>query len=110
MITDLLNPSNIREVLDEMWKYRARWRFIGTELGIDTGTLDAIDVDHRKVEDCLNKLINVWLRDVNPRPTRTAMKAALQSERVLSGAGNCVHGIEFCHSYVSNSFRFQYLS
>ena len=91
----------MREILDQMWNYRARWRFIGIQLGIDTGTLDAIEADHRKVEDCLSKLINVWLRDVSPRPTRSAMKAALQSERVLSGAGNHVHGIiiimVFCH-------------
>ena len=92
---DLLNISNIREVLDETWKYRARWRFIGIRLGIDTGTLDAIEADHRKVEDCLRKLINIWLKDVSPRPTRTAMKAALRSESVLCGAGNYVNDIYY---------------
>ena len=86
---DFLNPDNIREVLDEMWKYRAKWRFIGEELGIDVGTLNAIKADNRKVEDCLLAMIKDWLRYTNPRPTRSAMKAALQSERVSSRAGNC---------------------
>ena len=83
--------SDLREVLDETWSYRARWRFIGINLGIDVGTLDAIDANNRRVEDCLLNLINVWLRNTNSRPTRTAIKAALQSERVLSGTGNYQH-------------------
>lgn len=85
---DVLNISNIREVLDETWNYRAKWRFIGIELGIVAGTLEAIEVNCRKVEDCLCEMITIWLRCVNPRPTRSAMKAALQSERVLSTTGN----------------------
>ena len=85
---DLLNTNDIREVLDEMWNYRARWRFIGIELGIDTGTLDAIEANYRKVEDCLCEMINVWLRCINPKPTKSAMKTALESEHVLGAKGN----------------------
>ena len=83
----VLNVSNMREVLDEMWNYHARWRSIGVELGIDTVMLNAIEADYRKVEDCLREMINVWLKRISPRPTRSAMKAALQSERVINGAG-----------------------
>ena len=39
---DLLCIAQMREVLDQTWNYRARWKFIGIELGIDMGTLDAI--------------------------------------------------------------------
>ena len=85
---DVLSINNIREELDETWNYRARWRFIGIELGIDTGTLDAIAEDNRKVEDCLREMIKVWLKRASPKPTRRAMKAALQSVRVVSAAGN----------------------
>ena len=57
---DHLNISNIKEVLDEMWDYRARWKFIGIELGIDMGTLDAIEKDCKVVDECLLKMINIW--------------------------------------------------
>ena len=53
---DLLSINNIKEVvLDEMWDYRARWKSIGIELCVDTGTLDAIEKDCRKVNDCLQE-------------------------------------------------------
>ena len=82
-----LNPDNTREILDVTWPHRARWRLIGTELGIDTGTLDAIDANNKKVEGCLNELITGWLRKTNPRPTRVAITAVLNSEHILSSAG-----------------------
>ena len=68
-----------------MWDYRAKWRFIGITLGIDVGTLDAIEANHRQVEECLTEMITTWLRGINP--TRSAMKAALQSKQVTSKTG-----------------------
>ena len=64
------------------WDSRARWRFIGIELGFDTCTIDAIDHDKRKAEDCLSELIAEWLRRSDPRPTRRAMAKALKSPSV----------------------------
>ena len=85
--TDQLNLDNTREVLDLMWDYRAKWRFIGITLGIDASTLDAIETDNTEVEGCLTKVITTWLRGVNPRPTRSAMKAALRSKQVTGQTG-----------------------
>ena len=82
-----LTPDNKREILDVTWPHRARWKLIGTELGIDTGTLDAIDANNRRSEGCLNELITGWLRNINPRPTRAAITAVLNSEHILSAAG-----------------------
>ena len=82
-----LNTSNVKEVLDEMWDYRAKWKFIGIELGIGTGTIDAIEADCRNVGDCLCKMICDWLKHNSPRPTRGIMRAALQSKRV---SGKCL--------------------
>ena len=84
---DLLNTSNTKEMLDEMWKYRARWKFIGVELGIDMGTLDVIEKDYKMVDDCLLRMINAWLRN-NPRPTRQVIRVALRSKHVSNAAGN----------------------
>ena len=77
-------------MLDLTWNYRARWRFIGIELGIDEGTLDAISKDNRKVEDCLQEMITLWLRGRKPwpKPSRHAISKALQSGRVSTTVGN----------------------
>jgi hypothetical protein len=70
-----------------MWDYRAEWKFIGIQLDIDTGTLDTIEKDCRKVNDCLREMIMHWLRNC-PRPTREIIRVALQSEHVSNAAGN----------------------
>ena len=97
---DLLGIKDIKEVLDITWKYRAEWRAIGTELGIDQGTLAAISKDERKVEDCLREMINKWLRHTNPMPTRSALTAALNSE--------CVPGTRVCY-YVNMNVKIHQL-
>ena len=84
----MLTPENTREIIDLTWSHRAKWYLIGIELGIDTGTLDAIEKDNKKVGDCLTQLITGWLRNTKPRPTRTAISATLKSERILNAAGN----------------------
>ena len=98
---DLLSINNIKEVLDEMWDYRARWKSIGIELCVDTGTLDAIEKDCRKVNDCLQEMIKYWLRN-NPRPTREIMKVALQSKLVSNAAGNLLCKQAVITSYTSS--------
>ena len=70
-----------------MWNYRARWKFIGVELSIDMGTLDAIERDCKLVDDCLLRMINTWLRNC-PRPTRETIRVALKSKHVSNAAGN----------------------
>ena len=72
----------MKEILNLTWKHRSRWRFIGIELGIDVNTLDAIERDHKKAEECLAELITTWLRGTNPKPTRSAMTKALESQSV----------------------------
>ena len=91
MYVALLSDKDTRVVLDLTWDYRAKWKFIGTELDIDEGTLDAIDANNKTVEDCLRDMINHWLRNSKPNPTRDAISLALQSKHVSSAAGNCHH-------------------
>ena len=77
-------------MLDLTWDYRASWKLIGIELGIDTGTLNAINLNNKMVEDCLVGMIDHWLRNEKPRPTRDAITMALQSKCVSSVVGNSV--------------------
>ena len=88
-----LTSNNVKEVLNLMWDYRSRWRFVGIELGIDVNTLDAIEMNNRRVEDCLTKLITTWLRCTNPKPTRSAITKALESQSVVASATTPNEGI-----------------
>ena len=87
--TALLTPKNIREVLDLTFPHRAKWRLIGVQLGIDVGTLDAIEANRRRVEGCLTDLITHWLRNTMLKPTRGSLTSVLQSQYCTSGKINC---------------------
>ena len=83
--TALLTPKNIQEVLDLTFPHRTKWKLIGVQLGIDIGTLDAIEANRRRVEDCLTDLITHWLRNTVTKPTRGALISVLQSQYYTSG-------------------------
>ena len=89
----------MREVLDWTWDYRASWKIIGIELGIGTGTLDAIGKNNNyKVEDCLVELLTKWLRG---KPTRSAMTRVLQSRKVTAEATS-PQGITFIDKLIES--------
>ena len=88
-----LTIDNIKEILDQTWQYRAQWKFIGIELGIDTGTLDAIDKDYKKADDCLTNVIKIWLRNMTPRPTKRTLTRALESPLVAVSTSPVNEGI-----------------
>ena len=72
--------------------------FIGVQLGIDQGTLDAIEKDYRHVSDCLRRLISHWLNNVDPRATRSAINQAIQSESVR---GKDTNARSVCYEHLS---------
>ena len=78
--TEHLGIENFRRVLDTFWHYRAKWKMIGIELHIDMGTLETIEKDNRKCEDCLIELIKVWLRGT--KASFGAMSTVLQSSHI----------------------------
>ena len=81
----------MREMLNLAWDYRARWKFLGIELGFDMGTLDAISKNNTNVEESLTDLISKWLRKSDPRATRSDISKALQSPMVSDGAQCKIH-------------------
>ena len=84
LLTGFLGIDDTREILDMLWDYRAKWKYIGVELQIKPGDLDAIKEDNRTVRDALLEMIKLWLRRTNPRPTRTVLEAALQSRLLVT--------------------------
>ena len=87
--TEHLGIENFRSVLDAFWDYRAKWRMIGIGLKIDMGTLDTIDKDYRKCEECLVELIKVWLQGT--KATLGIMSTVLQSS-CIAGEESSVPG------------------
>ena len=81
LAADILDIRDFREVLDNTWCCHAKWKYIAKELRFSAATLHAIEGNYKNVDskDCLYEMITAWLERVSPRPTRTAMKAALQS-------------------------------
>ena len=71
-----------------LWKYRAKWKLVGMELRIESDDLDAIEVDKRTVGDSLLEVIKLWLRHVNPKPTRTVLTAVTQSKLLVAEEGH----------------------
>ena len=95
MFAEFFDIDDTREIIDLLWDYRAKWRFIGVELRIKSGDLDAIRKNNRDVEDALLEMIKLWLHRTNPRPTRTVLEAALQS-RLLAKDSEDVSTPEGC--------------
>ena len=88
-----LHVVTVREVLDRTWPYRANWRFIGIELGMDQYELAAIHHTYIMfgVGECLREMIMKWLSHHDPKPTRLALDEALKSQRVLNITGTILY-------------------
>lgn len=78
----VLNRTDVREVLEYIWDFRAVWKCIGRELSIDLGTLEAIERDNSKCEDCLREMIIQWIRNAKAPPTWVTLDKALQSKNI----------------------------
>ena len=89
---DYLCIDNTRELLDLLWDHRAKWNLLGIQLGINDSTLEAIGMDQQKAENALVEVIKEWLRQVDPRPTRSALTMALRS-KCLAGEATSTQGI-----------------
>ena len=80
-------PVKARDLykFDIKWEHYRIWKIIGTELGIDVETLNAIEKDHTDNEDCLHVMID----RANPAPTHEAIAEVLQSAHI----NNAIAGI-----------------
>ena len=57
--------TDLKNVKSALWDARAKWRDIGSCIGVDEGTLDTMK---GKDGDCLNGILSHWLRGVhNPK-------------------------------------------
>ncbi len=85
--TAVLKPKDIRAVHEHLWPARHKWRRIGMAVEIDATTLEVIEMDNRRTDDCYFEMLTKWLRSNKPSPCWKSLTAALQSIeiRVLLG-------------------------
>ncbi len=71
-------PFTLKNILHYLCPIREKWMKIGVNLEVETGTLKAIKADYDNVEDRLREMIIVWLDQVSPPPTSSALSAAIE--------------------------------
>ncbi len=71
---------DLNEMYTEMFEARSKWYNLGLALGLDTGTLDSIDIEHKKCENCLREVLKQ--RDNTKKLTREEIDQALRQTTV----------------------------
>jgi hypothetical protein len=81
----MLTERDLPSLLNILHEARAVWDAIATQLGLPQGEIEAIWRDEGDSGRCLRKSIVVWLRQVDPLPTKESLAAALVSPAVGRG-------------------------
>ena len=89
LLIDSLTITDLKDVKSALWSARAKWKDIGTCIGVDAGTLDTLKGNDG---DCFGEMLKYWLRGVydtkkknsKPRTWRTLIEA-LRDEVVNEG-------------------------
>ena len=77
--TAILKPKDIFLVQTHLWPARHKWRRIGMAVEIDPTTLEVIQMDNRRTDDCFTEVLTKWLRSNKPLPCWKNLTTALQS-------------------------------
>ena len=72
-------PPKFTALLKELsTKVSADWKYIGVSLDIDEGCLSAIANDHQQSKKCFREMLLLWLKQVDPCPTWSAIIEAIE--------------------------------
>ena len=77
--TATLKPKDMSSVQTHLWPARHKWRRIGMAVEIDPTTLEVIQMDNRRTDDCFTEVLTKWLRSNKPLPCWKNLTTALQS-------------------------------
>jgi len=78
-----LVTADLRELQNELHGISSKWYNLGIQLRVDVGELDSIKKEGLVPVDCLREMLKIWLKQVDPHPTRNALITALKS-RVIN--------------------------
>ena len=75
--------SDLETIHQAVRDARAEWFNIGLELGLSIFKLNKIEGLHdRRVDECFSEMLTVWLQQLDPPPTWSALIGALRSPTV----------------------------
>ena len=77
-----LSPDDLITVLEELHEACTKWYYIGLTLKVPASTLDGIEAQSNDPKKCLLRVIQHWLKTVDPKPTWQALADALRSRLV----------------------------
>lgn len=78
IIDETASSPTIKQVFKHLLRLSSEWKTIGTLLDLDSANLSAIEKDYSTSIDRLREMINLWMKQINPRPTWTALIDAVQ--------------------------------
>ena len=78
-----MNKLSVAPTLRTSFKHlkplAAKWQSIGVLLNIPEGTLETIKYDEgNKADNCLRSMLSVWLKQIHPSPTWTALAGVVE--------------------------------
>ena len=77
-----LKEDNLSDVLGDLLEAQNKSRYLGLALKIPTHVLDAIHSPSANPQDCLRRVLEEFLRGVDPRPTWSVIAVALRHPSV----------------------------
>ena len=103
--TAILKPKDISSVQTHLWPARHKWQRIGLAVEIDPTTLEVIQMDNRRTDDCFTEVLMKWLRSNKPSPCWKNLITALQSVeiKVLLGITNSFYVVIVAILFVSDT-------
>ena len=82
LYTDALATKDLSHVRQYLHGACTEWEDIGLELNLDPQVLDAIKANNADVQMCLTDTLKQWLKQCSPKPTWSALLAALKQPTV----------------------------
>ncbi len=73
--------TEFKDVYNEMFEARAKWRQIGIQLGLTTGDLEAFSKKYHDPDNLIESVLDWWFRN-NENPTWAVLIEALRSQSV----------------------------
>ena len=74
------SPPKLAKMLKLLLPLSTHWKIIGILLELENANLSRIESEYRGVpDDCLREMLSMWLRQVDPPPTRSALVDAVET-------------------------------
>ena len=94
-----MSEDNMLDIVNKIYTTRSKWYYIGLQLKIPVYILDGINSEPTSVH--LDKMVQYWLAQTNPRPTWRALANSLRKSTV--GEGRLAEEIERQCCYKENT-------